>query len=297
MASRTIRLEGPVDLARTLFPLRRGHQDPTTRIGDGTVVRALRTPDGPVVLTFRQVGTDRVEADAVGPGAGRVLEEDAPGLVGAHDDARGFQPRDAVVRDLWRKHRGVRLTHAAVLPVLTAAILEQKVTGHEARRAWRGLVRATSEAAPGESGVWLPPEPERVAATPSFVFHRFGVERRRADVVRAVNSRSSRIEALKGSDELQTWLRALPGIGPWTAAETARLAMGDPDAVSIGDFHLPNLVAWILAGEARADDARMLELLEPYRGQRGRVQLLVEASGVRAPAFGPRAEIRSIAPL
>jgi 3-methyladenine DNA glycosylase/8-oxoguanine DNA glycosylase len=80
-------------------------------------------------------------------------------------------------------------------------------------------------------------------------------------------------------------------------AETARLALGDPDAVSVGDFHLPNLVAWALAGEPRGDDARLLELLEPYRGQRGRVQVLLEAGGVRAPAFGPRAEIGAIAHL
>ncbi len=104
-------------------------------------------------------------------------------------------------------------------------------------------------------------------------------------------------EALGDAERLQGWLRSLPGIGAWTAAETARLALGDPDAVSVGDFHLPNLVAWVLAGEARADDARMLELLEPYRGHRGRVQCLLEASGLRAPAFGPRTEVRSIAHL
>jgi 3-methyladenine DNA glycosylase/8-oxoguanine DNA glycosylase len=80
---------------------------------------------------------------------------------------------------------------------------------------------------------------------------------------------------------------ALPGIGPWTAAEVGRAAFGDPDAVSVGDFHLPNLVCWALAGEPRGDDSRMLELLEPYRGQRGRVVRLLEASGLRSPRYGP----------
>jgi 3-methyladenine DNA glycosylase/8-oxoguanine DNA glycosylase len=92
-------------------------------------------------------------------------------------------------------------------------------------------------------------------------------------------------------------LCATPGIGPWTVAETTRLAHGDPDAVSVGDYHIPNLVAWALAGEPRADDARMLELLEPYRGQRGRVQRLLEASGIRAPRYGPRLAPRRIADL
>jgi 3-methyladenine DNA glycosylase/8-oxoguanine DNA glycosylase len=86
----------------------------------------------------------------------------------------------------------------------------------------------------------------------------------------------------------------VPGIGPWTIAEVGRVAYGDPDAVSVGDYHLPNLVAWALAGEPRADDARMLELLEPYRGQRGRVQRLLEASGIRIPRYGPRMTPRDI---
>ena len=96
-------------------------------------------------------------------------------------------------------------------------------------------------------------------------------------------------------DEAYRRLLAYPGIGPWTAAEVGARALGDPDAVSVGDFHLPNLVAWALAGEPRANDARMLELLEPWRGQRGRVIRLLEASGLAAPRFGPRMAPRSIA--
>jgi 3-methyladenine DNA glycosylase/8-oxoguanine DNA glycosylase len=86
----------------------------------------------------------------------------------------------------------------------------------------------------------------------------------------------------------------MPGIGPWTAAEVVRLALGDPDAVSVGDFHLPNLVSWLLAGEPRGTDERMLELLAPYAGHRGRVQLLLEASGAHAPRYGPRMELDQI---
>ncbi len=83
-------------------------------------------------------------------------------------------------------------------------------------------------------------------------------------------------------------------MGPWTAAETARAAFGDPDAVSIGDFHTPDLVGWALAGEPRGDDARMLELLEPYRGQRARLVRILELSGIVPPRYGPRARGRSI---
>jgi 3-methyladenine DNA glycosylase/8-oxoguanine DNA glycosylase len=74
----------------------------------------------------------------------------------------------------------------------------------------------------------------------------------------------------------------------------ARVALGDRDAVSVGDYHLPHVVAYALAGERRADDARMLELLEPYAGQRARAVRLIEASGVGPPRRAPRVALRRI---
>lgn len=291
-----LRLDAPVDLAATVFPLRRGYRDPTTRVNGREVLRAIRTPDGPVTLRLTQVGPSEVEVSAVGPGTTHAVEVDAPGLVGADDDPAALVlTDDDPLRPIQRRHGGVRLTRVPVMPVLFAAILEQKVTGAEAREGWRGLVRGASDPAPGDAGLWLPPDPTRVAETPTHAFHPWGVERRRAEVIRAVATRAARIEGFATSADLRGWLERLPGVGPWTTAETARLALGDPDAVSVGDYHLPNLVAWILAGEPRADDVRMLQLLEPYRGQRGRVQRLLEATGVRPPRFGPRMEARPIA--
>ena len=138
-----------------------------------------------------------------------------------------------------------------------------------------------------------------MAVLPYHAFHPLGVERRRADTVRLVARHAARLEeaATMVPDDANRRLRALPGVGAWTAAEAALFALGDADAVSVGDYHLPHHVAWALAGEARADDARMLELLEPYQGQRGRVQRLLEASGVRIPRFGPRMTPHSIATI
>ncbi|MGH3657496.1 MAG: DNA-3-methyladenine glycosylase 2 family protein, partial [Micromonosporaceae bacterium] len=90
-------------------------------------------------------------------------------------------------------------------------------------------------------------------------------------------------------------LLSIPGIGPWTVGELGRLAYGDPDAVSVGDVHLPHQVAYTLAGEPRADDARMLELLAPFAGHRGRVLQLIVAGGSRPPRRGPRRPHRSFA--
>ena len=178
-------------------------------------------------------------------------------------------------------------------------ILEQKVTGQEARRAYRAMTLALGEPAPGELGLRLPPDPERLAAMPYERFHPFGIERRRAEVIREVARKWAWLDAAAELTlaEARTRLLAIRGIGPWSVAEVSRIALGDADAVSIGDFHVPNLVAWTLAGEARGTDERMLELLEPYAPHRGRVQLLLERTGLGAPAFGPRIEVRSIASI
>jgi hypothetical protein len=287
---RLIRSAHPIDLSGTLFPLRRGTHDPTIEIGRAEAWRAMRTPDGPAAVHVRAEGPTSIRSEAWGPGAAWALDY-APGLVGAEDDDGGFVPHHPVIADLWRRHRAVRLTRTGdVMPVLVAAILEQKVVGVEARRAWRRMVRSIGEPAPGPNrGLLLPPDPARLAELPYYGFHPFGVERRRAEVIRAVCA-----VAARDHDDLLERIATVRGIGPWTLAETARLALGDPDAVSVGDYHLPNLVAWALAREPRGDDARMLELLEPYRGQRARVQLLLEAGHAGAPAFGPKLEARAI---
>ncbi len=284
MAIRRIPLDHPVDLRRTLFPLIRGHGDPTARVDGRAVWRAVRTADGAATVRLMQAGRREIEAEAWGPGADRAIGEAAPGLVGALDHPDAFIPRGELLDGIWRAHRGVLLTRTDPFPVLVAAILEQKVAGIEARAAWREIVLATADPAPGDAGLRLPPDPERLASLPSWQLTKLGVVHRRA-------------ASLAGAapEQARAFLAKLPGVGPWTIGEVCRLALGDPDAISIGDYHLPHIVAWAFAGEPRGTDERMLELLEPYRGQRGRVEMLLEASGITAPVFGPKMERRSFA--
>ena len=296
MPTRLVVSPHPIDLAATLFPLGRGRSDPTTRIQHGEVVRAMRTPDGPATIRLLAESSVTVAAEAWGLGAGWALEQ-APGMVGAEDDASGFEPQDRLVADLWRRFSAVRITRARpVIQSLVPTILEQKVTGVEARRAYARLTRARAEPAPGTAGLLLPPDPAWVAELPYFEMHPFGVERRRAEVVRAACAKAAWIEgaATLPLADAKVRLGALAGIGPWTVAEVARLALGDADAVSVGDYHLPHAVTWAFAREPRGTDERMLELLEPYRGQRGRVQRLIESAHIAAPRFGPKADIAAI---
>ncbi len=266
------------------------------RIGAGRAIRATRTPDGPATIELSLRGA-ALHAEAWGPGADRALDAVAA-LAGLEDGREGFAPTDRLLADLDRRMPGLRIGRTgAVLEALIPAILEQKVTGIEARRSYRGIIARWGDAAPGPFGLRLLPAPEVLRRLPYEAFHPIGLERRRADLVRTVAARAARFEEIVDLPLPDAYRRltALPGLGPWTAAEVALRALGDRDAVSVGDFHLPNLVAFALAGEHRATDARMLELLEPYRGQRARVIRLIEASGIWPPARGPRMALRSIA--
>jgi 3-methyladenine DNA glycosylase/8-oxoguanine DNA glycosylase len=265
------------------------------RLAPDEVVKASRTPVGPVTVRLAPEARG-VRAEAWGPGAGWLLER-VEGWCGLLDGADRFDPRPGVVRQLWRRHRGLRIPRTGlVVERVVPAILEQKVTGAEARRAYRRLASALADPAPGPFDLTLPPDPSRMAATPSHDFHPLGVERRRALLLREVGRRAAWLDAAADLplEEAKARIGLLPGIGQWTVAEVARSALGDADAASVGDFHLPHLVAWALAGEPRADDERMLELLEPYRPYRGLAQRLIEAGGIRPPAYGPRMEARAI---
>ena len=295
--SRTFSVDGPVDLRLTLGPLRRGAVDLSMRIEAGGVVwRATRTPEG-LASTRIEARHGRVTVEAWGPGWRWALDA-SPALVGADDDERGFAPGHPLLQQLRRRFQGLRVTRSgAVVEALVPTVIEQKVQGVLARRSYARLVRRYGEPAPGPGGLVAPPSPAVLASLPYHAFHPLGVERRRADTVRRVATVARRLEeaAAMPPPDAQRRLRAVPGVGPWTAAEVALVALGDGDAVSVGDYHLPHQVAFALAGEPRATDERMLELLEPYCGHRGRVIRLIVAGGPRPPRYGPRLPYMNLA--
>ena len=271
--------------------------DRTGRLDGRQFWLAMRTPDGPATLHLAREGTELI-ATGHGLGAAWVIDR-ADAIAGLRDDLTGFPDLAAahpLVKRLARTFPGLRFPATGqVFARLLVAILEQKVTGQEAHRAYRMIVKHFAEPAPGPVELVLPPDPAAVAATPYWTFHPFGVERKRAQTLLRAAVAARRLEQCTDAGQATRRLVSISGIGPWTAAEVVRTAFGDADAVSVGDFHIPNTVAWALAGEARGTDARMLELLEPFRGHRGRVCELLAAGGIGAPKFGPRMTIRSFA--
>jgi 3-methyladenine DNA glycosylase/8-oxoguanine DNA glycosylase len=298
MHSRTFRPGRPVDLGLTLGPMARGRGDPTMAFRPDGIWRATRSDQGPATMRFSAAGAD-ITVQAWGPGAARVLDA-APDLLGAGDDDGAFVAHHPVTHEAYRRFPGLRIAKSrAVLEALVPSILEQKVTGRSARRSWARLVRRYSEPAPGPVSrrLWLPPDPARLARLPAYAFHPLDVERKRADTIRTACANAASLEAAPdlSAVDARRLLTALPGVGAWTYAAVALVALGDPDAVPVGDYHLKNVVSWNLAGRPRGTDDEMLELLEPYRGQRGRAIRLIVLGGTAPPKYGPRLEVQSIA--
>jgi 3-methyladenine DNA glycosylase/8-oxoguanine DNA glycosylase len=304
-SSRTIALDRPIDLRTAFGPLARGSGDPTMRVASTIAIRASMTPEGPGSIDIRLAGSS-IRAEAWGPGATSLLDG-LPAALGLDDDDAGFEPRlHPRVADLARRLGRVRLGRTgAIWEALLPAILEQRITGTEAWRNYRRLVRAHGTPAPGPHGLLLAPTPDVVRALPSWTLTALGIEPRRGTLLRRIAGEASRFEAMgaaarlpggggAGARALEAALRAHSGIGPWTAAEVTLRALGDPDAVSVADAHLSNVVGFVLTGAARSTDERMLELLAPWAGHRARVVRLIERSGLGPPRYGPRVAPRDI---
>jgi len=286
----------PVDLGRTLQRLAHGVTDPTfRRTSDGVTWLTSSMPTGAATLRLVQVGPARIDVAGWGPGVGQALAG-VPSLLGSRDDPRSFDPgRDDLARAL-RSNPGLRIPRTGrVLAALVPAVLEQRVVSRTATAAWRWLLDHHGGPAPGPapSGMRMVPDAEAWLRVPSWDFHRAGVDPGRARTIRSCARVARRLEETTAMSPLEASrrLQAVPGVGPWTAAEVAQRALGDSDAVSVGDFHLAAAVGWALTGR-RVDDSGMLALLEPWRGHRYRVIRLLELSGLaRAPRRGPRTTI------
>jgi 3-methyladenine DNA glycosylase/8-oxoguanine DNA glycosylase len=293
-----------LDVRRSLAWYRHGAADPTTRFSATAMARACWTPDGPATV-WLDWGGRSLAVDAWGPGRDHAARS-AVAMTGADRLPVALPRHHDVVTRAAHVHRGVRTGASGDLyHALLPTIIAQRITGGEAIRQWRRLCLElgtpapgpTSSAGPAEpdlaAGLLLPPAPALLARRPAWWFHPLGIEAKRARPLAEIGRIADRLwdwVRLPVVD-LATKLSLVIGIGPWTIGSVLGPVCGDDDAVPVGDYHLPSLVAWNLAGEARADDARMLELLAPYAAQRGRVLRLLALAGRPAPTFGPRRRI------
>ncbi|WP_105567071.1 DNA-3-methyladenine glycosylase family protein [Microbacterium halophytorum] len=320
------RPNGALDLIGTIGGLQRGPGDPTQKLDrtGGMVWRATQTPGGVATLALRRMSDGVVRLAAWGPGREWAIAQ-APALCGASDDWSGFEPRHPLLAEALRRNPGLRLPRTDLpFDALAQVITEQKVTLRQAFGAWRSVVSRFGERAPGPApeAMFAPPTPDAWRRVPSWAWHRAGLEPPQArTIVQAAERAPALLRAAEadagggtaggahdgpatrfdaaGSDagrgaapapaerRFDRALASLPGVGPWTVAETRIRAFGDPDAVSVGDYHLAHQVGYALTG-SRVDDDGMLELLAPWAGHRRRVIQLIWASGVSEPRRGAK---------
>jgi 3-methyladenine DNA glycosylase/8-oxoguanine DNA glycosylase len=302
MSARTVTFPDVASPGLTLAPLRRGRRDPCFHISeDGAIWRTSQLVTGPVTARMSRSGPNSVHCAAWGAGAAEFLEA-LPSMLGADDDTSDFVPREPTVEAAQRRVPHLRLGRTGrVLEALIPAVLEQRVPGADAFRAWRLLVSKFGTPAPGPAPARMrvPPSAEVWRGIPSWEFHRANVDPRRARTVVSCAWRAASLERLAAwpAAQAREALTSLPGVGAWTAAETAQRAFGDADAISVGDYHVPKMIGWSLVGRPVVD-AVMLELLEPMRPHRHRVVRLLEASGLAyEPRRGPRLPVQKISSL
>ncbi|MHC2997787.1 DNA-3-methyladenine glycosylase family protein [Microbacterium sp. HJ5] len=284
----------PLDLHRTVLFLRRGANDPTMTVAGSVIWRASRTPEGVATLAIRETHRGVIRGAAWGPGREWALAQ-LPALCGADDDPSAFDgSRHPLIAEAHRRNPDLRLSRTGlVFDALACAVFEQKITGMQAFAAWRRILTWCGERAPGPTPrpMFAPPTVDGWRHVPSWAWHRAGLEPPQSKtVVRTARRGDAIVDAVLAAEDGEAVDRVLvsqPGIGPWTSAETRIRALGDPDAVSVGDFHLAHEVGYALTGE-RVDDDGMLRLLAPWAGQRQRVVRLLYASGVREPRKAPR---------
>jgi 3-methyladenine DNA glycosylase/8-oxoguanine DNA glycosylase len=297
------RPDWPCPVLSVLRQQRHGGGDPTFRVDPhGRVFRGIRTPEGPATLAVASLDArGEVHAEAWGPGAEWALDS-VPGLLGADDDWSAFEPRHPVLAEAWHRHPHIRQGRTGlVMESLVPAIIEQKVTGQEAFAGFRRLVHRYGERAPGpghEVRLWVQPAPETLRRVPSWEWLRMHIDPARSRTIVAVARVAESLERTTGlsHEEADRRLRTVPGVGVWTSAEVRQRSLGDPDAVSFGDYHVAKDVGWALTGTP-FDDDELEGFLEPWRPHRGRVPTLVALAGLRRPRRGPRMAPRTHLPV
>ena len=253
-ASTTYRPSHPIDIGFALVWVK------TVRRRAGVHWWTTETPLGSATVAFR-TASDLVRADSWGPGTDWALTR-LPALLGADDDtAADFRPDHPLLQQLAGRFSALRLgATGRWYEALATTVIGQRVVTADAGSSREALSRRYGEPSPAGPANSFP-TPEALLRLSDHDFHRVGIERSRARVMRIAAKYADRVERLRGvpAADATEWLQRLPGIGPWTTGITTAIAAGDPDAVPVGDLHLPRVVTYALTGQRerkRRDDAR-----------------------------------------
>lgn len=289
---------GEIDPIRNLAFHRLGQNDPATSRRAERFDKVFRAPSGPARVTITREGAkaivelESIEADH------DTLRAAMPGMLGLEDHGHAdFDPPahadpKRVLRDARLRARHLRLVRVPWLyELLVLIVIQQRVAHPDAMASHRWLIKHRGTPySEGDPGLTLFPSPLVLSRLAPEVFREAGIDRERAERLRTVGRIARHLPRVSSApfDEVRETLAKVKGLGPWTIEHYLGAGLGDADAIPTGDYWYPHTIAHALAGEPRADDARMLALLEPLRPHRYRVLMWLAAAGVKPVRYGPR---------
>ena len=282
MANRAVLRLDPFDLHATFAMQLLGKFDPSGRRGTASLRKVHLDAHGkPIIWRFTHTD-DSLVIDVEGDD-GTLLDSMTRQFPLA-DGAESFEPAHPLLKRLSKGFRGLRLMQMPwPFDVAAGAVLQQRVRWQTAYADFRRIALKWGTRI-GDDVAF--PTSSQLAAVPIYRLEALGLDPKRARALHLLSCADARHAFLQpGARDaaIARRLLSIRGIGPWTTAHVTGVAYGDPDAVIVGDLHLPSLVTLALAGEAEGTDERMLELLEPYAGQRFRVLRLLMWAARRTP--------------
>jgi AraC family transcriptional regulator of adaptative response / DNA-3-methyladenine glycosylase II len=197
---------------------------------------------------------------------------------------------DPLLRGPLREYPGIRTPGAwDGFELAVRAIVGQQISVRAATTLAGRIASLWGSAFEGDSGI------ERIFPTPAQLagaeLERTGVMPARAETIRALaramDSGAIALDARADGRAAVAALRALPGIGVWTAEYIAMRALGEPDAFPSGDLVLRRVAGNL---SARALDRRS-EAWRPWRAYA--VMLLWQSAG-SAASSGRKNDAQSI---
>ncbi|HXJ02937.1 MAG TPA: Ada metal-binding domain-containing protein [Micropepsaceae bacterium] len=257
----------------------RDPESPCERVDGRRFLKALATPDGPVVLeiAFEPEGAwCRVyAASKMGPQSIVQLQHASLKMLGLLGDVTGFETRafrDAKIAGIVRRRLGLRVPlTATIFDALCWAIVGQQISVKFAAALRREILNLAGE--PVEGGMRAHPSPERVADLDLTTLRqrRFSQSKAEYLIGAARETAEGRLDveglATGSASAAEKKLKAVRGIGTWTA-RYVMLRAGFADSAPIGDVALAAALQRTHALDARPDQEeaeRIMGAFSPHR--------------------------------
>lgn len=241
--------------------------DPTRRMRGGVLEVTYATDAGPASAHVWQLhdGGVRMRVEGEDPG---VAHDRLVDMLGLRVDHRPFLERaaiDPLLRPLRGRLAGLRPWQlSSPEHALVRAVSGQLIRASDAIRIERRILR---DLCPPMGEMHAPLDTAMLRAAHPARFERAGLSPARAVLLKRAAKLPWPDLAGESSERIDARLRALPGLGPWTAGSILLHGFGRYEHAPVGDLGLIRVCGVLLGRVADAEDT--VRLLEPYGEWRG----------------------------